>query len=445
MLRPGEDLIQFIWKNRLLKPGNMATTRGSSLKVIRPGDLNTDSGPDFFNGHIEIDGVSLAGNIEIHVRTSDWTRHGHGQDAAYDNIILHVVYQHDHELLQNLSHGVEVLELKKYIDPEVLERYSNLASSAAELPCAAQIASVDDIHIVSWLMRMRVERLQYKTRKIELLFNECRGDYARVMYILLLSNFGFRINSIPFELIARHLPLQILLRHRDQVQQLEALLLGTAGMLEEQLSDPYLNSLQNEYMFLRSKYKLFPLEKSIFKFSRLRPANFPALRLAQFAALVHRDARLLLYPLDEENVNLIKRGLIADLTPYWKDHYTTGGNKAGKQLRLGDDSAENIIVNTIAPFFFFYGKKSSSEKHKEAALTLLESCAPENNLKTRAFRSKHYLFKNAGDSQGLINLYDNYCCRKKCLTCGIGMRLLSSGSRDKTGDATVKEPGFLYF
>ena len=443
MLNPGEDLIQFIWKHRLLKPGEMFTTRGSKLKIIRTGDLNTDSGPDFFNGQVEVDGVSLAGNIEIHVRTSDWTRHGHESDPAYDNIILHVVYHHDHELLQNTSHGVEVLELKHHIDPHVLDTYSALAASTSGIPCSGQLSSLDDFHFTSWLTRMKVERLEYKTERIASLYHECRGDYAQVMYLLLLSNFGFRINSVPFELIARHLPLQILLRHRDRIEQLEALLLGTAGMLGEQLSDRYLLSLQNEYFFLRNKYRLFPLDKSIFKFSRLRPANFPALRLAQFAAFLHRDARMLIYPIDEHNVDLIKDNLVAGLSGYWKNHYTTAGNKTERTLNLGEDSAENIIVNTIAPFFFFYGNKTSSEKHREIALDMLEKCAPENNVKTRFFSAKKHLLENAADTQGAINLYDNYCCRKKCLGCGIGSRIISSAPCIKPVLPTVEEPEFL--
>jgi hypothetical protein len=424
MLSFNEDLLQFIWRHRLLRPGTLLTVSGKEVTVLNPGELNKDAGPDFFNARIRIGGLELAGNIELHINTSDWLKHGHQDDKSYDNIILHVVYTHDVNLAQNTRNNVEVLELKEQIAPETLKIYERLAGATEKLPCSAQLGKVNDLKFIAWMERMTIERLEEKVRRIETVFAGCSGDYVQTFYTLLLRNFGFKVNAGPFEMLARQLPVSLLLKHADDLKQLEALLLGMAGMLEGLYGDKYATALQNDFEFLKSKYGLTPLPGNIFKFSKLRPANFPNLRLVQFAALIHGNARLFTGPHTNTSYDALMQALKVKLTGYWKNHYQADGKTSLRDLSMGDDSAENIIINTMAPFLFFYSKKSGRPGYGDAALELLNACRPEGNARTRLFAVKQKSIRNAGGTQAVINLYDNYCSSRQCLKCGIAAAIL---------------------
>lgn len=426
MLDSNEKLLQFIWQTKLLKPETLYTTSGTKVVVLKPGDVNHDAGPDFFNGQIEINGLVLSGNIELHVKTSDWVKHGHQTNKSYDNIILHVVYEHDISVAQNTLNNVEVLELKKYIPLTTIENYKILADAKGKLACAGQLPAVNEIAFISWMERMTIERLEDKVNRITTIFNNCNGDYAHTFYTILLRNFGFKVNSLPFELIARHLPVQILMQHKNNLFELEALLLGVSGMLEGQMPDNGFQLMQNEYVFLKKKYALTNLQKEIFKFSRLRPANFPVLRLAQFAALIYKSSELLTSPQNFTSFKQIKKMLKVPLEGYWKNHCTIGGRQLKRDLSMGDQSIENIIINSLAPFFFFYGKQLLKPAYNELALELLAGATFENNVKTRLFGAKQISLKTAAESQAIINLHDNYCVTKQCLKCGIGTNILRS-------------------
>jgi hypothetical protein len=419
-----EDLLQFIWRHRLLLPHPLVTVQGHQVTVISPGELNRDAGPDFFNARIKISGVMLAGNIEVHIRTSDWLRHHHQYDKSYDNIILHVVFEHDAALSQNMDNNVEVLELRHLVADETIKMYEKLAGATEKLPCSGQLKNVNDLKFTAWLERMAVERLEEKMRRIQTLFDGCSGDYVQTFYTLLLRNFGFKVNSVPFEMIARQLPGSLLFKHSDNLQQLEALLLGMAGMLDGQKKDQYIIQLQNEFEFLKSKYALTPLPDNIFKFSKLRPANFPGLRLVQFAALVHNNSRLFSSPHSAIDHGSIMLALSVKLTGYWKEHYLADGRVTSRDLSMGSQSAENIIINTMAPFLFFYSRKLSKPAYGDAALDLLAACKMESNIKTRLFAVKSSSLKSAHASQAVINLYDNYCSTRQCLKCGVAASLL---------------------
>jgi len=419
-----EKLLQFIWQHRLLSPGHLVTTSGNEIIILKPGDLNKDAGPDFFNGQIILNGLTLAGNIEIHLRSSDWLKHGHQNDKNYDNIILHVVYDHDLSLRQNEVHQVEVLELKNHIPEKTLEAYGQLAASSERLPCSNQLKDVPDFKLIAWMERMAIERLSEKTDRIERLYSANNSDLTQTFYTLVLRNFGFKVNALPFELLTKLLPAALLLRHSNNVFQLESLLLGMAGMLDEQYAEKYIRDLQNEFMFMKEKYQLVPLKRELFKFSKLRPANFPDLRLAQFATLVHKAPELFTDPQRFSDLNALKRVLGIKPKGYWQRHYTIGGKTANKDLSFGDDSVENIVINSIAPFFFFYGKKFSKPRFSDLGIQLLASTGFETNTKTRLFAAKKSVLLSAADSQGIINLYDNYCTRKQCLKCGIASAIL---------------------
>jgi len=425
MLRFNEELLQFIWRYKLLKPVSLVTCSGNELLVLRPGDLNVDAGPDFFNAQIRLNTITLVGNIELHIRTSDWLKHNHQQNRSYDNIILHVVYEHDVELEQNTNNNVEVLELKNFIDDKTLQVYEHLSTTKSRLPCAAQLAQVNDLKFVSWMERMTIERLEEKVKRIGEYYHLFKGDYSQTFYTCLLRNFGFKVNGLPFELIAKQLPLHLLLRHTDNPVQLEALLLGMSGLLENQFEDKYIRGLQNEFDHLKNKYRLTPLQKELFKFSKLRPANFPTIRLVQFAGLVYSNPGIFISPHKTKSYKELMNALKIEPDGYWKNHYKADGKRTEKVVSFGAASAENLIINTFAPFFFFYAKKIAKPEYTQATMELLNNCRAESNTKTRLFAQRKDDLSNAAASQAIINLYDNYCASRKCLKCGIAAAILN--------------------
>lgn len=421
-----EDLLQFAWQHKILKPLPLITSSGKEIVIIKQGELNKDSGPDFFNAQIKFNEITLVGNIEVHVNSSDWIKHKHQNDNSYDNIILHVVYNHDTELSQNISNNVEVLEIKNLVPDYLLNKYQPFISSKDKIACARQVNTVNEIKITTWLQRMFIERLENKTEQIETLFESFNGDYLQTFYTLLLRNFGFKVNSLPFEILAKQIPASLLLKHSNDLKQLEALLMGTAGLLEEQYYDKYILDLQNEFEFLKKKYKIVPLKKELFKFSKLRPANFATLRLAQFASVLYQQPNILNAPQNFNTLEKINTAFSRQPEGYWKNHYHIDGKITEKDLHMGSESITNIIINTYAPFFFFYFKKTGMPEFENTPFHLLEKCKFENNLKTRTFSEIKNQLKTAVESQALINLFDNYCSKRKCLNCGIGTAILKS-------------------
>jgi hypothetical protein len=421
-----ESLLHFIWNYKLLKPVELLSVNGSKIRILHPGELNKDSGPDFFNARLEVDGVTLAGNIEIHVNSSDWLRHDHQNDPSYNNLVLHVVYKHDKLIEQNREHNVEVLELKDYVDPSILVKYESLVSSDYTLACSGQISTVDGLKLRSWLQRMLIERLENKVQVIRNIFEVCGNDHAQTFYLLLARNFGFKVNSEPFELLAKHLPLHILMKHASSLFQLEALLYGCAGFLNEQYEHKYPQQLQNEFEFLKTKYKLKEIDPNLWKFLRLRPANFPTVRIWQFAMLMHKCPDLFSKPETFCSVKELSEAVSYDHEGYWKDHYRFDSPPISTLGGLGKGSIENIVINTLAPFLFFFGKQTGRDQLLESALELFDSVPFENNLKTRVFLDAGLILKTASDSQGLINLFDNYCKTRSCLKCSVASNLLTN-------------------
>jgi hypothetical protein len=426
MLNFNEDFLQFAWQHRLLKPQPLTTSSGKEIVILKQGELNKDSGPDFFNARIKINDIILAGNIEVHVKTSDWLRHKHQNDKAYDNIILHVVYENDIVLTQNTENNVEVLEIKHLVPSNILNEYESILASKQAVACSNQLASVNDLKFSAWMERMVVERLEHRVKNIELLFENSKNDYIQTFYTVLLRNFGFKVNSVPFELLARQLPITLLLKHSDNLMQLEALLLGTSGLLDQQFEDKYILDLQNEFEFLKNKYLIIPLKKALFKFSKLRPANFATIRLAQFAKLIHLSPHLFSAPLHYDSYDKIKNCFKIVLNGYWQNHYNLGGESVKKNLQLGYASISNIVTNTFACFFFFCFKRTGKIEYQAVPFKLMEKCAFEKNAKTRLYEQKKQLLITAAESQALINLHDNYCVKRKCLNCGIAAAILKS-------------------
>ena len=422
-----EELLHHIWKFRLYNNSNLCTANGDFLQVIFPGTRHHHAGPDFQNAKIQIGQTLWAGNVEIHIRASDWMKHGHSQDQAYANVILHVVYQNDLIIYDNNDTAIPVLVLDERIPDTLLLRYQNLMyANEVAFPCEKLISRVDDFIKQNWLDRMLVERLEEKSGIVLKTIALLKGNWEEAFYQTLASNFGFKVNALPFELLAKSLPLHILTKHHFGLLQTEALLFGQAGFLDDQIEDMYFLELQKEYRFLKQKYGLAPLEKHLWKFLRLRPLNFPTIRLAQFAALLHRTTRFLTAVIhsDTEKLNASFTGI--NPSSYWLDHYLFGKTAKPCAKTLGKASVENILINTVSVFLFAYGKENQSEAYCVKAIKILEDLPCENNFIIAKFITAGVKIKTAGNSQAVIGLKNNYCDQKRCLECGIGNKLLKS-------------------
>lgn len=418
-----EALLQFIWQYNLYRPGQLKTTEGLVIQVVHPGILNRDAGPDFSMAKVQIANALLIGNVELHIRTSDWLKHRHQDDTAYSRIILHVVFDHD---MEQLPGGIPVLELGRHIPSDVVARYSNLIQTTAALPCATMLSEVPDIQKTSWLSRMLVERWEEKLQSWEQDLHQANGDWQTLFYWRLAANFGFKVNAAPFMLLAQSLPLKILLKQTGRFQ-VEALLFGQGGFLTGKFEDDYPRALQQEYVHLRAKYSLQEMDISLWKFLRMRPANFPTIRLSQFAALVHQSPQLFSTFSKEKISEKIPELSVLSASDYWENHYQFEHiQKEKKAKKLGSDSADNIIINTIAPLRFLYAHTHHNQDTAASALSLLEDIPSEKNNIIRLWEAHNWKPENAADSQSLIQLFNRYCNNKRCLECAIGLTIIKS-------------------
>lgn len=416
-----ERLLHTVWQYSLYTP-SLKTIDGETITVIHPGRYNTDAGPDFLEAKIKVGDTTLAGHVEMHVRSSDWDKHGHQADAAYKNVILHVVYEHDADT--GPVH-TPVLCIAPFIAHEVLRKYEYLQHTKDSLPCAAHIDKIKDITKYSWLTRLLAERWEEKLGAWEELLAASAGDWSSLLYWRLAANFGFKVNADAFLALAKSLPVNILAKHRENLLQVEALLYGQAGMLAGDVEGVYPNALKTEYDYLRKKYRLVAIPVHSWKYMRLRPANFPTIRIAQFAALIHRSVHLFSV--------IIEKSTVAEITPlfdvraghYWETHYTFGeATEKDTKKKLGKSSIQNIIINTVAPIKFLYASRQSTEAEQEKALKLLDELPAEKNHIINTMTEHNWTPANASQSQAQIQLYNNYCTKKKCLDCAIGLNIV---------------------
>lgn len=419
-----EKLLQFIWQHSLYNPANLETTDGEPLTVIHPGRYNTNAGPDFLEAKIRVGNTMLAGHVELHVNTSDWLKHGHQHDDAYKNIILHVVHSND---APKVADHIPVLELRKHIPAAVLSGYASLENTPERIPCSRQLHTVKDITKESWLSRLLAERWEEKLQTWHELLEQSAGDWRSLMYWRTAANFGFKVNATPFLLLAQSLPLNTLAKHRENLLQVEALLFGQAGMLNGTFNDDYPKALKKEYDYLKVKYKLEPIPAHLWKFLRLRPANFPTIRIAQFAALVHRSLHLFSQIIEVYTVKEIEPLIDVTASAYWDDHYTFDEQAdIASKKHLGRSSVLNIIINTIAPIQFLYAGEQGSSKQQDKALQLLDSVPAEKNNIINQWQGIGWKPANASQAQAMIQLYNNYCAHKRCLECSIGLSILKN-------------------
>jgi hypothetical protein len=422
-----EDFLHFLWKFGLIEQPLLLTT-GESCVVVKPGLYNTHSGPDFLDARIRIDGTLWAGNVEVHIHASDWYRHDHQQDDVYDNIILHVVFLEDKAVRRKSGVAIPTIELSGKFEEKLLQNYQSLMKNKSWIPCTSMVNTVDRFTRNNWIDRVLVERLEHRTRDINERLEFNNRNWSETFYQLLARNFGFRVNALPFELLARSLPVNILAKHKDHPDQIEALLFGQAGMLAVNCKDEYFLNLKREYEFLANKYNLKPLDGHLWRFMRLRPSNFPTIRLSQFSALVHQSAHLLSKVLEVESLPTLTSLFQCQASAYWNDHYTFGKIKKGKVKKLGKAGINLILINTIVPFLFAYGKLRGQPDYSDRALKYLDQVPGESNSMIRQWKMLGMNTRSAFHTQALIELKQAYCDTKRCLHCAIGARLINSGS-----------------
>lgn len=419
MQYPKEELLHHIWQHRLFQTQDLTTTDGRPLELIRPGRLNTDAGPDFRDARIKTDGTEWAGNVEIHVRASDWLLHRHQNDDAFSNIILHVVF--DDDLRTSLGH-FPTLEMKGLISDQVLRRYQRLSNSADELPCGPSFMEVPEPVRSIWLDSLLIGRLQRKSEWMERVVEQSAGDLEQAFMAVLFRAFGMKVNAEPFELLARNTPWKVLSKHQDNLFQLEAVLFGNAGFLESP-KDDHQYRLKAEYDFLKHKYDLQPIDPKLWKFLRLRPANFPTLRIAQLAALFQRTGAFLNW-FSRPQMHLELEALRVTPSDYWRTHYSFGVETKRSAKQIGAAMAQQLVINSVVPFLFVTAQREARPELRDRSLAILQQLKPEQNSKVQCFERSGMRPTNAGETQALIELKTNYCDHKKCLICSIGANIL---------------------
>ena len=413
-----EAFLYYLWENRLLK-GELFTIDGQAVEIVNTGYRNLDSGPDFLEARIKIGETLWAGQVEIHVLTSDWNRHHHQSDKAYENVVLHVVYENDAKV-----NDIPVLALKGHFDMTLYNNYQQFIAAKGWIPCEKSLSSVQKFTMLSWLDSLVVERLEQKAKNVEKMLETNTYDWEDALYKLLMRYFGLKVNNEAFEYLATILPFKTLLKHADNLLQVEAMLFGCAGFLEKDFTEEYPQLLKREYKVMKAKFNLLTMPEERWKFMRMRPGNFPTIRLAQLATMIHENGSLFSKILTARNTDDVKRLLEVEPSEYWLTHYRFETPSPKRTKRLGDSTAEILIINAIVPLLFSYGQLHYDETLCERATDYLEQLEAEDNTITRHFAERGCQAQNAMQSQALIQLYTNYCKRRRCLECRIGNVLM---------------------
>ena len=425
-----ESFLHYIWQNGFFDQKNLRTNQGSVISIKQRGLLNTDAGPDFSDAHIIIDDLLWIGNIEIHKRSSDWYAHGHEKDPAYDNVILHVVYEDNMPVYNSNNSQIPTLELSKYIDKKIIKTYNKLIKNKAILPCQNELGNIDKMLIVNFKYRLFTERLEDKYNIIKKLLIETQNDWHQIFYETLLKYIGGSVNKVAFELMGRLLPHRVFIKYKDNLIKLEALLFGVAGLLNEEKTDEYYLLLQNEFRFLKLKHSLNELPSGAVKFHRLRPSNFPTIRLAQFARMYyqtdHLYEKLLAINSKEQAYDILS----ATASGYWDTHYNFDKQTKQKKKSTGQDFMNLMLINVIIPLKFAY-QKHVGVYNSEKLFDLIESIPPEKNKIVNIFNKINLPARNALDTQAILQLNKAYCFENKCLSCDIGHSILKQGLKNE--------------
>lgn len=428
-----EDLVRYVWKHRLFPLTPLLTTDGQEVEVIHPGMENRSDGPDFFNAKVKIAGTLWVGNVEIHGKASDWLLHGHDTNKRYDSVVLHVAGMVDREIVRTDGTPIPQLELK--VPEHIINNYAELRKTDHYPPCYRVIPELGNIVIHSFLSSLLYERLDMRSTQIAQRYEAHDKNWDDALFSTIARNFGFGTNGDAFDEWARRMPFRAVDKHADNLQQIEALFFGQAGLLEEDsvptyykealASDGYFQTLRREYAFLAHKFDLRPMDYTTWRLLGMRPANFPHVRLAQLAMLYHErriSVSKLLAATDKSSLTELLR---VGTSPYWDTHYTFASTpSAPTKKRVTDNAVTLLLINSVAPFYYSYGRRKDSEQHCEQAVALLEQLKAENNYIIRGWIDCGLIVKHAADSQALIQLKKQYCDRRDCLRCRIGYEYL---------------------
>ncbi len=427
-----ERLLHYVWKHRMLPLRPLETTDGREVELIDPGLHNQNAGPDFFNAKVKIGGTLWVGNVEIHLKSSDWYLHHHDRDPRYDNVVLHVVGQADADVRN--SQGQYLPQVIVEVPQEVTEHYEELLHTDRYPPCYKIIPSLTPLTVHAWMAALQTERLEQKTRAIEHRAQLKDGSWEDAYFVTLARNYGFGINGEAFELWAQQVPLGAVGKHRDDLFQVEAIFMGQAGLLDEEsiperyreaaLQEGYFQRLRNEYLYLAHKFSMKPMNFAVWRFLRLRPQNFPHIRISQLANLYYERRAGLSVLLECDTLDKARQLMQTHVTPYWETHYTFGSESTKNSKNLSVSSTNLLLINTIIPMLFAVGRHRQKEELCDRAFDFLEELRAEQNHIIRMWRECGLEVKTAGDSQALIQLKKEYCDRRDCLRCRFGYEYL---------------------
>jgi len=420
-----ESFFHYIWQFQYFDKTNLTTTEGEELTVFKTGYSNSHAGPDFLNAKVKIGALEWNGHVEIHINASDWTQHQHHSDKGYDSVVLHVVWKNDKQITRSDQSHIPTLELKNRIAELLLSKHKNLLLSPAVIPCAESLTKVASVVKLSALEKALTQRLETKSKAVLSLLKKNNNDWQETCYQVLSKNFGFKVNAEAFSTLSEAVPCKTILKHADKLVQVEALLLGTAGLIEK-ANDDYTNYLQKEFKLLSTKYtpSKNQLHKTQWRLLRLRPANFPTIRIAQFATLLVKQKNIFSSIIAAESIQEVKQLFDVVQSSYWQEHYQFGKKSKKPVPGLGESAIENIIINTVAPLLAAYSLKKDEPLWMERAVEFLTKVKPENNSIIREWNSLGWKATSAFDSQAMIELKNNFCLKRLCLQCVIGSSLV---------------------
>ncbi|WP_109833068.1 DUF2851 family protein [Reichenbachiella versicolor] len=422
-----ESFLHFIWQFQKYDPLNLSTSEGKSVEVYSLGQYNRNSGPDFLNAKLLVDDITWYGHVEIHLRSSDWKRHRHHHDEAYNNVIMHIVWEHDLDVSRQNGEKIPVIELKNRVKSDLLDKCNQLIKSPEPIPCQDQLENIRQLEIISMMEQTGIFRLEKKSTLILDELEKNRGSWEETAYQLLAKNFGFKTNSEPFHKLSKILPHKILVKHRSSQRDIEALLFGIAGFLPKESDNEYISELIHEYQFLSKKYNLvdYGMLKVEWKFMRMRPANFPTIRLSQIASFFIHNSKFFDQFINFNTIDEVKEMFESKPSIYWQTHYDIDRFSSKSNHGIGSSSINNLIINTVAPLLAAYSQKTGLSVYMDKSIELLESIKPEKNNIIDSWNSLGLKAQNAFESQSLISLKNDFCLKKKCLSCKIGVSLIN--------------------
>lgn len=420
-----EEILHFIWQHQYFAIGKAKTVEGEPIQVLHPGFHNSNAGPDFEQARIKIGEVVWSGDIEIHIGSSDWSAHKHHQDETYNKVVLHVVWEHNGKAMRKDGTELPALELKEMVDVELLKRANTLLENISPIPCSTQIKVVPELVVLESIHRALVLRLERKAQAVLDELTLSKGDWSEAAYRLLMRQMGMKINGEPFYELAKAVPYKLIRKYKSGPKQMEALLFGASGLLSNSKEDVYVVQLKKEFMFLKHKHGLRKhLAPEQWKFMRLRPANFPTLRIAQVVSILSTNIDVFEL-LSESSSKELLEFLKVKPSAYWQKHYRLGVEAKTRVPSIGKSSIDLIVLNVVAPLLAAYSLHISDYSFMEKAVQLMEGLKPETNRIIRQWNQLGVKPKNGAESQGLIELYNEHCQQKACLTCGIGFKLLN--------------------